>query len=313
MRKIIVAIFIIASLTATAFASTGYNDVKSSNWAYESVSAMSQKGIVKGYQDGSFKPGNTVTYGEFIKMALIAATGNDVGNSHTGNWALNYYNKAIELGYFTTSDIDSAVLDYGISRQDMALIIAAITNVTPNENLKSNLSDVNNDHNDAIMEAYAAGIITGYNNGTFKPYSLLTRAESATVIYRLVDASKRVLPTPVSYTIKGTAKIQRTKTDYGTEEVREVKLPFRGITKIEKPQKWIRVTSSTEQDIELFNGDGKLIPAVVNADGTWCFLQTDGTYLYLFNAEKVALKDGFLIKFVDDDNAVYKITGVSLK
>ena len=65
---------------------------------------MSDKVIIKGYPDGSFRPDNTVTYGEFIKMALIAGTGRDEGNSTPGHWASNYYNKALELNYFTEYD-----------------------------------------------------------------------------------------------------------------------------------------------------------------------------------------------------------------
>ena len=178
---------------------TTYTDLKSSNWAYEAVNTMSQKGIVKGYNDGSFKPGNVVTYGEFIKMALVAATGEDVGNSTKGNWATNYYNKALELKYFGNSDIKAEQLNNQIPRSNMALIVSSILGEKKIDNydeLESSLKDVNSTvkHDYDIVKAYASGIITGYEDSTFRPENTLTRAESATVIYRLVDESKRVLP-----------------------------------------------------------------------------------------------------------------------
>ncbi|MFV0516215.1 MAG: S-layer homology domain-containing protein, partial [Aminipila sp.] len=62
--------------------------------------------------------------------------------------------------------------------------------------LENSLKDINstvkNDYD--IIKVYAKGIITGYQDGSFKPENTLTRAESATVIYRLVDEGKRVIP-----------------------------------------------------------------------------------------------------------------------
>lgn len=207
MKKILCVIFTMIILTGSVSAAFGetesagksFSDVRSTNWAYESVNAMSQRGVLAGYPDGTFKPNSTVTYGQFIKMALIGATKEDIGNSSTGNWAQGYYNKAIELQYFSQASIDKSKLNNNIPRGDMALIISNILGDTKIENydkLEQSISDVNsttkNDYD--IIKAYATGILTGYEDGTFKPNGTLTRAEAVTVIYRLVDESKRVLP-----------------------------------------------------------------------------------------------------------------------
>ena len=195
---------ILIGSVAAAYGDTGsagksFSDVKSTNWAYESVNTMSQRGVLVGYPDGTFKPNNTVTYGQFIKMALIGATKEDIGNSSTGNWAEGYYNKALELQYFSQASIDKSKLNNNIPRGDMALIISNILGDTKIENydtLEQGINDVNsttkNDYD--IIKAYATGILTGYEDGTFKPNGTLTRAEAVTVIYRLVDENKRVLP-----------------------------------------------------------------------------------------------------------------------
>lgn len=196
-------IIVVGSVSAafgdTSSAGKSFSDIKASNWAYESVNAMSQKGILAGYPDGTFKQSNTVTYGQFIKMALIGATKEDIGNSSTGNWAEGYYNKALELQYFSQASIDKSKLNNNIPRGDMALIISNILGDTKIENydkLEQGISDVNsttkNDYD--IIKAYESGILTGYEDGTFKPNGTLTRAEAVTVIHRLVDESKRVLP-----------------------------------------------------------------------------------------------------------------------
>ena len=177
----------------------GYTDIKNSNWAYAAIDAMSNKQVISGYPDGSFKPNNTVTYGEFIKMALIAGTGADAGNSSTGHWAMNYYNKALELKYFTNDDIGKFQLGNPITRGDMALIVSAIlgnVKIDKYDELQKGITDITyqTEHEYDITKAYATGVLTGYPDNTFKPEKTLTRAESAMVIYRLVDESKRVLP-----------------------------------------------------------------------------------------------------------------------
>ena len=47
-------------------------DVKVSDWYYTYLIDLKNKGIVSGYDDGSFKPANTVTREEFVKMAISA-------------------------------------------------------------------------------------------------------------------------------------------------------------------------------------------------------------------------------------------------
>jgi len=201
MKKILpIMIVAIAMITTSTIAyGAAYSDVKSGNWAYEAVNAMSEKAVISGYPDGSFKPSSTVTYGEFIKMALIAATGEDAGNTASGNWALNYYNKALELGYFTKVDIDKDVLNSKITRTHMALIISSILSDVTIENydeIQKGITDITyqTEYEYDITKAYATGILTGYTDKTFKPSKTLTRAEAATVIYRLVDESQRVYP-----------------------------------------------------------------------------------------------------------------------
>ncbi len=205
MRKIIalaILCMIIMAGAATAAATAygmEYSDVKSSHWAYQAVYTMSDKSIIKGYPNGSFLPNNTITYGEFIKMALIAGTGADTGNAKSGHWASNYYDKALELNYFTANDIPKAQLGSPIPRGDMALIISSILgdmDIKNYDEIQQDMKDVTyqTDHEYDITKSYAAGILTGYTDNTFRPDKTLSRAESATVIHRLVDESKRELP-----------------------------------------------------------------------------------------------------------------------
>lgn len=228
-RRLVAIVFaatMILSAGLTAYGAS-YTDMKSSNWAYEAVNAMTDKAIVKGYPDGTFKPSNAVTYGEFIKMALIAATGEDVGNSTSGNWAVSYYNKALELKYFTEYDITKANLSSKIDRAHMALIISSIlgdVKIDEYDEIQKGITDITyqTEYEYDITKAYAKGILTGYTDSTFKPNKTLSRAESATVIYRLVDESKRVYPgEKITEPVKTTAERLQGDSTSGTVNLSE--------------------------------------------------------------------------------------------
>lgn len=49
-------------------ANVSLSDMSASHWAYDAVSTLVADGTVNGFPDGTFRPENTVTYGEFEKM-----------------------------------------------------------------------------------------------------------------------------------------------------------------------------------------------------------------------------------------------------
>ena len=320
MKKIAVVILAAVLLlgTVTAYADSPFSDLKSSNWAYESVNAMREKGIIEGFPDGSFKPTKEVTYGEFIKMALITSTGEDVGRSEFGNWALNYYAKATDLGYFGDNSLIYAEdLSKPITRGEMAVIISNILGDRDIQ-LINKLTDVTNitKYQNDIIKVYSAGIITGYSDNTFQSNKTLIRSEASTIIYRLMNVNERILPGSESSNSSDTEKFT---IDYGVNQIqvekKTVSLPFRGITSIEKPNKWIRVYSDTIQDFSLYTNE-EYVPMVGNADGTNYFVdKVTGKYVYVFNPERITsdlLEIG--ISFVTDETQyVYFIKGVSFE
>ena len=82
-----VAVFLLASVPAMA-----YPDVDESHWAYPQINILTEKGVIVGYPDGTFKPDENVTRAEFAAMAIRA-----LGQEHT---------KVIQPVHFT--DIDES-------------------------------------------------------------------------------------------------------------------------------------------------------------------------------------------------------------
>lgn len=257
MRRIIPAVLMLALAFGSISVAYGaeYNDVKSTNWAYESVKAMSEKQVIKGYPDGSFKPGNTVTYAEFIKMVVVAATGEELGiASKPKHWAQKYYDKAVALEYFNEHQIKSHQLGLEIPRGDMALIISSILGdikIESYSEIQQRIGDVTHatKHEYDITKTYYVGVLTGYTDKTFKPEQTLSRAESASVIHRLVDESKRVAI--------GEKEEQAPKVTYKTSELLDMKKLTPDKTKalsVKFTEEYELYTDAGVWDMKMFKG-----------------------------------------------------------
>jgi len=57
---------------STPVTSGNFSDISETSWEYAAVSALQKKGIINGYNDGTFKPSNNVTRAEFAKIAYMA-------------------------------------------------------------------------------------------------------------------------------------------------------------------------------------------------------------------------------------------------
>lgn len=55
---------LLAGIVPTAFAVTVFTDVEESAWYAEAVQSLTEKGIIKGYEDGTFKPSDNVNRAE---------------------------------------------------------------------------------------------------------------------------------------------------------------------------------------------------------------------------------------------------------
>lgn len=61
--------------------SQSFPDVKTDDWFFSWVMAAKEAGIINGYADGSFKPGNTVNLAEFSKILVLSLEGEDFVSS----------------------------------------------------------------------------------------------------------------------------------------------------------------------------------------------------------------------------------------
>ncbi|WP_213470971.1 MucBP domain-containing protein [Paenibacillus dendritiformis] len=80
-----------------------FSDVAKKRWSNKHISTMERAGIITGYQDGTFKPGQSITRAEFAAIASRFDKLNDQANGMfsdiSGHWAEKYIVSAANKGW----------------------------------------------------------------------------------------------------------------------------------------------------------------------------------------------------------------------
>ena len=80
MRKLLLSILSLLTVSLLGSAVMAYPDVPSNHWAAKQINELSEQGVVVGYPDGTFKPDELVTRAEFASMA-IKALGQEISHN----------------------------------------------------------------------------------------------------------------------------------------------------------------------------------------------------------------------------------------
>ena len=115
--------------------SNSYNDVKDGDWFCCAVSTLSKMGIIKGYEDGSFKPNDPISRAEF---AAIAARFDPDGDKTpasfadvTSHWAKDEISIAANHGWIKGYEDGSFKPDQKITRAETMTLVNRVLNRLP--------------------------------------------------------------------------------------------------------------------------------------------------------------------------------------
>jgi hypothetical protein len=164
----------------------------------EDIAVSFHEAYIQGYEDGTFKPSHTVTRAEIAAMiALIlgfddsdkaaAALFSDVSASH---WAAGVIAYVKQQGLMVGDAAGAFNPNAAITRAEIAAIAARYKQfmlATEDEGITA-FTDITGHW--AVLEIAAnkqAGILNGYEDGTFRPNGNLTRAEAVRVMNRMFD------------------------------------------------------------------------------------------------------------------------------
>lgn len=196
--------------------SISFSDMDKSHWAYESIIKMAEKGIINGFEDGTFKPEDYITRAEFSKLLFCIGKFKDMdldtdldseninlsdiefSDVSAEDWFYKEVGTLAKIGIINGSD-GLFLPNDNISRQDAALMVKRFIDykkisigsdeADKKDNVK-NFSDgdsISDYAFDAVNYLSKGGILTGDENNRFNPNSNMTRAEAATMLFRIYN------------------------------------------------------------------------------------------------------------------------------
>ncbi|NLO26137.1 MAG: S-layer homology domain-containing protein, partial [Clostridiales bacterium] len=207
-KKLIVCVLALALILGSGFTSfiayadnatneqgTGFSDVEG-HWAKDQVLDWSEKGLVSGYDDGTFKPERGVTRAEFITFVnraygLTAKAQLDFSDVSPQDWFADEVAKAAAAGYISGYDDGTMRPAAEISRLEAAVILYKLLRLASLEN-ESWIDGFNDSGSIAswgreyVNSVVAEGYFSGYPDGTFKPDRVITRAETVALLSKAV-------------------------------------------------------------------------------------------------------------------------------
>lgn len=174
-----------------------FNDLDGSEWAKDAIIKLYEKGIVSGKGNGGFAPKDSITREEFVKLFIVAVNeyNPDAKNEFSdldGHWSAAYVASAVSGGFISGVSEDKFGAGENISREDMAAIIYRYLkdkNLPMTQTVGFADEETAADYaKDAIAFLHEAGIVSGDENGNFRPFASSTRAEAVVMIDKMLTA-----------------------------------------------------------------------------------------------------------------------------
>ena len=150
---------------------------------------------INGYEDGTFKPQSNITRAEACKIiaSLIDPESKASGTTAFSDveshaWYYKYVIALENIGAFDGIWKEAFKPNEPITRAEFVQLVYAVCDAGGKSAKYTYVSDLVPADlcYDAVMYAMNEGIITGYEDNTFKPLNKITRAEAVTVINRLI-------------------------------------------------------------------------------------------------------------------------------
>jgi len=201
----------------TALAAS-FTDVPESHWSYAAIEKAATNGLVNGTGNSQYTPEKSVSNAEWCQMLVNLFPSDDMNISPNVAWWYNAVRYCHEMSWLENTTLRSKYLETAylysdadanraISRFDMAQVIYNIatqemmfTLTVDTIGINSKIGDyykVPSEYRIAVEYCYAAGFITGVDQqGTFNGTGIMSRAQAATVLCRLLDAKNGTYVVP---------------------------------------------------------------------------------------------------------------------
>jgi hypothetical protein len=169
-----------------------YSDVSNTNAFFNYVMGAKSEGIVSGYTDGTFRPDALTTRAQLAKMAVVAF-GLSLATPESARFSDvavdNPFYAYIEAAYaagWVSGYADGTFRPYAnVTRGQVAKVIVTASGLKLLNPAQASFSDVGagSTYYRYVETALAAGILSGYPDGTFRPSAPATRGQIAKITF----------------------------------------------------------------------------------------------------------------------------------
>ena len=196
-KKLISTITLSAILIApTNILAKTFSDVNNNDWFYSVVNELSDKGIISGYEDNTFKPQKSVSYAEFLTLlnnSIGEKQSPDYKNSE--GWYKPTFDYLKQKGVITNIQNPNAEITRNEMAKYLSLGLEKLKNQKIDTTTPASIKDfdsIPNEYKDLVASVVNAGLIKGDENQNFNGSKSLTRAETAVIIKGLGGEGKPV-------------------------------------------------------------------------------------------------------------------------
>ena len=162
------------------------------HWAEDVITQWENAGMISGYEDGTFRPNNSVTRAEFVIMmnnALGLTEAGEVSFSDVqpGNWFYNAVAIAVAAGYCSGYEDGTFKPSATITRAEAAVMIANASKLEQDATGAAGFTDsIPAWAQGSVGAVVKAGFMSGYPDGTFAANQSITRAEAVSSLNRVI-------------------------------------------------------------------------------------------------------------------------------
>ena len=175
-----------------------FQDVRQSEWFAPYVHTVLRIGVMSGYKDsngklsGEYGPGNNVTLAELLKIAHelagIHASGRSLNSVARGTWFEKYQSSAEKLHWLVYQD---SRIDFGrpATRAEVIVTLVQALEIPRLWATGTVFTDIERStpYSSSIETAAIDGMVSGYEDNSFRPDAPINRAEIAKIIAQAID------------------------------------------------------------------------------------------------------------------------------
>jgi hypothetical protein len=191
---------VVASAIAPVASAASFSDVDANSVHAKAIDALSETGIIKGYEDGTFKPGKSITRGQAAKMIARTIEGEGEVEQVFDDVPVTADEELVKAAYevFTagamTGSNGKLMPNKEITRQQMAKVLVEAFGLEHSDAFENNLKDLDTAYPDFqdYIEILVENGITQVADGNFRPLEKVSRAQFASFVYRALQVEPAV-------------------------------------------------------------------------------------------------------------------------